>query len=84
MNMVGTNRKGGNFPIVFFGYIVEYFFQSVRHCILENRCPSFRAPYEMILHRVDGVTTSAVWFSVDWHHSINRASSVVFRREYPF
>ncbi|MCS4191573.1 hypothetical protein GGP51_003069 [Salinibacter ruber] len=33
----------------------------------------------MVLHRMDGVTASAIWFFVDWHHSINRPSWPVFR-----
>jgi len=47
VNVIGANRQGIDLPAVLFGYIVEHFFQSVRHCILENRSPSFRAPHEM-------------------------------------
>ena len=47
VNVIGTNSQGIYLPAVLFGYIVEHFFQSVRHCILENRSPSFRAPHEM-------------------------------------
>jgi hypothetical protein len=79
MNMIGPNRQRVNLPVVLCGHFMKHFFQAIRHCSLEHTCTSLRAPHKVILHRVDGVTTSAVWFFVDWHHSINRATRSVFR-----
>ena len=84
MNMIGTNRQGIDFPVVLFGYIVEHFLQAICDCVFENRSPPFWAPHEVVLHRVNSVTASLIWFSVDWHQSINKASPVVFRKEYSF
>jgi len=84
MNMIGANRQGIDFPVVLFSYIVEHFFQAICDCVFENRSPPLWAPHEVVLHRVNSVAASPVWFFVDWHRSINRASPVVFRREYSF
>jgi hypothetical protein len=81
MYVIGLNRQGGDFPVMFICYAMEYFLQAFCHCAFENRRPSFRAPHEMIFYRVDGVTASAVWFFVDWHESINRLRRTVFRRK---
>ena len=78
MNVIGPNRKGVYLPVVFFGYIMKHLLQAVCHFVLEDTRPTFRAPHEVVLHRVDGVATSAIWFFVDWHHSINRLSCPVF------
>ena len=82
VNMIGANCQRAYLPVVFFGHLAEHLFQSIRYLVFQNRSPSLWAPYEMVFHRVDGVSASAVWFFVDWHHSINRTPSVVFRREY--
>jgi hypothetical protein len=79
MDMIGPNRQGVNLPVVFFSYLMKHFLQAICHCLFEHTRSPFRAPHEMILHRVDGMTASAVWFFVDWHHSINRATRAVFR-----
>jgi hypothetical protein len=79
VNMIGPNRQSVNLPIMFIRYFTEYLLQAVCHFVLEDPRPTLRAPHEVILHRVDGVATSLVWFFVDWHHSINRATRAVFR-----
>jgi hypothetical protein len=79
VDMIGPNCQEANLPVMLFGYFMKHFLQAVRYFTLEHTRSPFRTPYEVILHRVDGVTASAIWFFVDWHHSINRLSCPVFR-----
>jgi hypothetical protein len=65
MNMVGPNRQRVDFPPVLFGYFMKHLFQAICHRPFEHTRSSFRAKHEMILHRVDGVAASSVWFFVD-------------------
>ena len=65
MNMVGPNRQRVDFPLVLFGYFMKHLFQAICHRPFEHTRSSFRAKHEMILHRVDGVAASSVWFFVD-------------------
>ncbi|MCS4136344.1 hypothetical protein GGP48_003021 [Salinibacter ruber] len=79
MNMIGPNRKGIDLPVMFFSHFMKHLSQAVCHFVFENTRPTFRAEHEVVLHRMDGVTASAIWFFVDWHRSINRLSCPVFR-----
>jgi hypothetical protein len=79
VNMVGPNRQRIDLPLVLVGYFMKHLFQSICYHPFEHTRSSFRAPHEVVLHRMDGVTASPVWFFVDWHHSINRLSCPVFR-----
>jgi len=79
MNMVGSDRQRINLPIMLIGYFTEHLLQPIRDLVLEHTRSPLRTPHEVILHRVDGVTASAIWFFVDCHHSINKLSCLVFR-----
>ncbi len=79
VNMVGPNRQRIDLPLVLVGHFMKHLFQSICYRPFEHTRSSFRAPHEVILHRVDGVAASPVWFFVDWHRSINRLSCPVFR-----
>jgi hypothetical protein len=81
VNVIRPNRKRVDLPIVLFGHLMKDLFQAVCNFILEHARSSFHPPHEVVLHRVDGVTASSVWFFVDWHHSINKPSQAVFRRK---
>jgi hypothetical protein len=60
VNMIRPNCQRAYLPVVFFGYLAEHLFQSMRYLVFQNRSPSLWAPYEMVFHRVDGVSASAV------------------------
>ncbi|MCS3827228.1 hypothetical protein GGP85_002696 [Salinibacter ruber] len=79
VNMVGPNRQRIDLPLVLVGHFIKHLFQAICYRSLEYTRPTFRAPHEVILHRVDGVAASPVWFFVDWHHLINRLSCPMFR-----
>jgi len=56
MKVVRPDRQRINLPLVLLCYIEKNLFQTVCYFSLEDTRPSFRAPHEVVLHRVDGVT----------------------------
>ncbi|MCS4149340.1 hypothetical protein GGP52_003052 [Salinibacter ruber] len=65
VDMIRPNRQGIDPPIVFFGDPTEHLLQAVSHFAFKHTRTSLRTPHEVVLHRVDGVTASAIWFFVD-------------------
>jgi hypothetical protein len=79
--MIGADRKSIDLPAMFIRHAEKHLFEPIRNFVFEHLRPTLWTPHKMVLHRVDGVTASAVWFFVDWHQSINRLRRTVFRRK---